>query len=134
MSGIAITSDRTSKAVSACPRQPLRGILPAPPTAVREFSAGERLTLYAEVYENARNRDVHTVTVKTLLRSEEERIRHAVEEERSSREGEGHSGGYRFTAGIPLDVEPGIYVIRVEARANITGSPTVGRDVQIRAK
>jgi VWFA-related protein len=134
MSGIAVTSDRTSKAVSAFPREPLRGILPAPPTAAREFPVGAHLTLYSEVYENSRSRGAHTVTMKALLRSSEGRLRHAVEEELSSREVQGRSGSYRLTAGIPLDVEPGLYVIHVEARGNGDGSTTVSRDVQIRVK
>jgi len=134
MSGIAVTSDRTSKAVSAFPREPLRGILPAPPTAAREFPVGAHLTLYSEVYENSRSRAAHTVTVKALLRTSEGRVRHAVEEELSSREVQGRSAGYRFTAAIPLDVEPGLYVIHVEARGNSDGSTTSSRDVQIRVK
>jgi hypothetical protein len=134
MSGLAVTSGRTSKAVSAFPREPLRGVLPAPPTAAREFSAGDQLTVYAEVYENSRTRAAHMVTMKALLRTDEGRVLQAVEEDRSSREAEGGSGAYRFTTKIPLGVEAGIYVIRVEARASITGSPTVGRDIQIRVK
>jgi len=72
--------------------------------------------------------------MKALLRSSEGRLRHAVEEELSSPEVQGRSGSYRFTAGIPLDVEPGLYVIHVEARGNSDGSTTVSRDVQIRVK
>jgi hypothetical protein len=54
-------------------------------------------------------------------------------ERRSSTELQGKSGGYGFTANLPLTgAEPGIYVIRVEAQAQYEGLPTVSRDIQIR--
>jgi hypothetical protein len=38
-------------------------------------------------------------------------------------------------AQVPLDdATPGIYVIHVEARANIGARPTVSRDIQIRVR
>jgi VWFA-related protein len=134
MSGLALSSDRTSGIVTSSPRQPPRDILPAPPTTVREFQAGDRLTLYSEVYENLRRAAAHTVTVKAVLRTENGRVVQAIEENRSSKDADGRSGSYRFATAIPLNVAPGIYAIRIEARANVTGSPTVSRDVQIRVK
>ena len=134
MSGVALTSSSASQAFTAPVKDPLRDLLPSPPTAVREFARGDRLTLYTEVYENRRDRAAHTVSLKAELRSDEGRVLQAFEEDRSSTELGGRAGGYGFRAELPLDVEPGIYVIHVEAQANISGRPTVGRDVQIRVK
>ena len=134
MSGIALSSDRTSGVVTSSPRDPLRGFLPAPPTTVREFPAGDRLTLYSELYENSRGPAAHTVTVKAVLRTDDGRVLQAIEENRSSKDADGRSGSYRFATQIPLNVPPGFYAIRIEARANVTGAPTVSRDIQIRVK
>ena len=134
MSGIALSSDRTSGVVTSSPRDPLRGLLPAPPTTVREFPAGDRLTLYSELYENSRGPAAHTVTVKAVLRTDDGRVLQAIEENRSSKDADGRSGSYRFATQIPLNVPPGFYAIRIEARANVTGAPTVSRDIQIRVK
>jgi hypothetical protein len=54
-------------------------------------------------------------------------------ERRSSTELEGRSGGYGVTTHLPLTgIEPGIYVIHVEAQGQYEGLPTVSRDIQIR--
>jgi hypothetical protein len=69
------------------------------------------------------------------LRTDDGRVVSSTAEERSSKELGGRSGGYGFVAQVPLrDVEPGIYVIHVEARANMGARPTVARDIQIRVR
>jgi VWFA-related protein len=134
LSGVALTSESTAGIFTAAQKDPLAGLLPGPATATREFPRGERVALYAEVYENRRDRAAHTVTLKAELRSDEGRVLRTVEEERKSTELEGSSGGYGFRPEIALDVEPGLYVIHIEARANISGQPTASRDIQIRVK
>lgn len=134
MSGVAVTSTASAQTFTAAPKDPLRDLLPAPATAAREFASGDRLAIYAEVYENLRTRATHTVSLKAELRSDEGRVLQTVQEDRSSTELEGTSGGYGFRADIPLDVDPGIYVIHVEAQSNINQRPTVSRDIQIRVK
>ena len=134
MSGIALTSSATSAAVTSTPGAPLRDLLPGPPTAARVFDRGDRLTLYTEIYENGRNRAAHTVSITAQLRSDDGRVLQTVEEDRSSKELDGSTGGYGFRAELSLDVDPGLYVIHVEARANVSRQPTVSRDIQIRVR
>jgi hypothetical protein len=134
MSGVAVTSVRTSEAFTATAKNLLSDLLPAAPTAVREFPRGDTIALYAEVYENQRSRAAHTVSLKAVLRTDDGRVIRTVDEDRSSADLQGASGGYGFRAELPLDVEPGLYVIHVEARANIEDQPIVSRDIQIRVK
>lgn len=134
MSGVSLTSDSTGRAVTSAPDAPLRDLLPSPPTAARVFDRGDTLTLYAEVYQNRRERSPNTVTLTAELRDDAGRPLQTVSEERRSTELAGQTGGYGFRAELPLDVEPGIYVIHVEARASIRNQPTVSRDVQIRVE
>jgi hypothetical protein len=57
-----------------------------------------------------------------------------VTDERSSTELQGKSGGYGFSARMPLDgVEPGLYVLHVEGVSR-AGQTTVSRDIQIRVR
>jgi VWFA-related protein len=134
MSGVALTSVMAAEAFTATAKNLLSDLLPAPATAVREFARGDAIAIYAEVYENLRTRATHTVSLKAELRSDEGRVIQTVDEDRSSTDLQGASGGYGFRAELPLEVDPGIYVIHVEARANIGDQPTVTRDIQIRVK
>jgi hypothetical protein len=134
MSGVAVTSVRAGEAFTATAKNLLGELLPAPPTAVREFARGDAIALYAEVYENLRARATHTVSLKAELRTDEGHVIQTVNDDRSSADLQGASGGYGFRAELPLDVDPGIYVVHVEARANIGDQPTVSRDIQIRVK
>ena len=134
MSGVALTSVGATQAITAASKNPLAALLPAPATAAREFATGDRLALYAEVYENLRTRATHTVSLKAELRTDDGRVIQMVDENHSSADLRGASGGYGFRAELPLDVDSGIYVIHVEARANIEDQPTVSRDIQIRVK
>ena len=135
MSGVSLTSVTQSTVQTARPKDPLSGLLPGPITATRDFASGDTLAIYAEVYESARNAAAHTVDLTLELRSDEGRVIATRSEERSSKELEGKPGGYGFLSEVPLEgVAPGIYVIHIEARANIGNRPTVSRDVQIRVR
>jgi VWFA-related protein len=135
MSGVALTSAAAAGVLTVRPANPLAGILPAPITAARVFDAGDTLMLFAEVYENARSTAVHTVDLRAELRADDGRVVASVRDERSSSELAGTRGGYGFLASLSLNgVSPGIYVVHVEARANVQDLPTVSRDVQIRVR
>ena len=136
MSGVSVTSEAARGAFTVRTGELLPTLLPGPPTATREFRAGDTITLYTEIYENLRNSAAHTIDLKVDLRTDDGRVVSSTSEQRSSKElGGRRSGGYGFVAQVPLrDVEPGIYVIHVEAQQNISGRPTVARDIQIRVK
>lgn len=135
MSGVSLTASSAQNALTVRPVDPLTGLLPGPIVATRDFSAGDTLSLYTEVYENLRNPAAHTVSLKVDLRTDDGRVISTTTEERSSKELGGRSGGYGFIAQVPLDkASPGIYVVHVEAQANIGARPTVARDIQIRVR
>jgi hypothetical protein len=135
MSGIALTSTSAAATPTIRPTDPLGQFLPAPATAARTFSADDTITLFGELYENARNRQPHLVDITTELRAEGGRVVRSSTEERSSTELQGTAGGYGFNARIPLaDVAPGLYVIHVEGKSRAGNDPAVSRDVQIRVR
>ena len=89
----------------------------------------------AEFAEQTASANTDTVTLTAELRAEGGTAVRKVSEERSSSELQGKRGGYGFSAQLPLgDVTPGIYVIHLEARANVGDRPTVSKDIQIRVR
>ena len=122
MSHLALTSTGAGDLVTAAPKAVLRDVLPTPPTARREFRRGDALTIYAEVYGNLKNRAPQTVTLQAELRGGDGRVLHTVAEERPAKNVAGTPGGYGFRTTLPLDVEPGSYVVHVEAHDGRTAA------------
>jgi hypothetical protein len=133
LSGVSITSASAAASLTLTPQAPLRDIFATPMTASREFASGDALAVYAEVYENVRTRVAHVIDVRVALQSDDGRVVQTVSDERSSAV-LAAPGGQGFLTQIPLDVDPGIYVIHVEARSSLTDQPPVSRDIQIRVK
>jgi hypothetical protein len=134
MSDVSLTSASAAEAVTLIPKQPLREGPPVPPTASREFASGETLTVYAEVYDNLRNRSNDTVDLTAELRDDAGRVLQTVTENRSLSELRRAPDGRRFIAQLPLDGAPGLYVIHVEAQATDGEPRIVSRDIPIRLK
>ena len=136
MSGVALTSALSTQTPTVLPKNPLADFLPGPPVTRREFARGDELGLFAEFYENAPGAPAHGFDITTTLRAEGGRVVFQDTDERSSTELQGSQGGFGYTARIPLrDVEPGLYVLRVEGRSRLAGrEATVGRDIQLRVR
>jgi VWFA-related protein len=135
MSGVAMTSASSATAPVARAKDPLREFLPAAATTAREFASSDSLMLFAEVYDNEKTATPHTVELTATLRADDGRVMKTVTEQRSSTELQGSAGGYGFRPELVLaGTEPGIYVVRVEARVNAGARPTVSRDIQIRIR
>jgi hypothetical protein len=116
-------------------QNPLADALPGPITSTRDFAPGDTLGLYTEVYEGSGANSPHTVDLSAELRGEDGRVLVRRTEERSSKELLGKSGGYGFSATLPLTaVEAGTYIIHVEARSNAGARPTVSREILIRVR
>jgi hypothetical protein len=89
------------------------------------------VTVFGEVYDNARSDAAHTVTITTSLRNAAGVALRTTVDERSSLELGDGARAYRFIAGMPLDdLTPGAYLIHVEARSEFA-DPAVSRDIQI---
>ncbi len=136
LSGIALTSSTANDTVTIWPgsARPLDGRLPAPITAAREFASDETVTLYAEVYENGK-RASHTIDFKVDLSSAAGRVLSTFTAQRPSNPPNGSTGGHSFTAPIKLgNVEPGDYLLRVEARSSAAAKLTVTKEIPIRVR
>jgi hypothetical protein len=135
LSGVAIGSSATSQIMTMNAKSAFASTLPGNVSATREFNAGDTIGVYAEAYENLQNAAPHTVAFNAELRAEGGTVVRNVSDERSSKELQGKRGGYGFVAQLPLEgAAPGLYVIHVEARANIGDRPTVSKDIQIRVR
>jgi hypothetical protein len=113
----------------------LTEVMPGPMTATRQFSSNDRVAVYAEVYDNISDTDPHTVTVRTVLRTEEGVPVRTVEAERSSAVMNRRQDGYGFLFEVPLNgVTAGAYVLSVEATANAGDRPRQSRSIPIRVR
>jgi VWFA-related protein len=131
MSGLALTSIASSIVPTARPKDPLAKLLPGPVSTHREFLQGDEIALFAEVYETGAAA-AHKVQINLTMKAEGGQTVFQTREERDSSELAGSSGGYGFTARIPLrDIAPGRYVLRVEAQSQIAERPTVARETLV---
>lgn len=134
MSGLLLTD--TAAASEFTPQrddQLPAAMLPAPATSRRTFSRNDVLSLFGEIYANTSGADARSLEVVTTLTSEDgtaafssrESVAHAATRDvRSSR--------IPITKQIPLkDLEPGSYVLRVEARILGGGAKPVSRETTL---
>jgi VWFA-related protein len=134
MSGLLLTAASAQRLMTAKVDQELTQVLPAPPTAAREFPVGDTLALFAEVYDNA-PKPTHIVDLKASVLADDGRVVFSTAEERSSDELQGKSGGYGFRIQIPLkDVTPGLHVLRVEARSRASNDAPVVRELMFNVR
>jgi VWFA-related protein len=130
MSGVAVTSSTAKDGVTIWPAaaRPLDAKLPSPITASREFSPSETVTLYTEVYENAKHQP-YPIDFKVDVRSASGRVMSTFALKRTT----DSSGSYGFAAPIALKgLEPGAYVLHVEASA--ASKNPITKDIPIRVR
>jgi hypothetical protein len=133
MSGMVLTSSSAGAMPTAGAIPELASLLPAPPTTARTFGTTDEISLLAEIYDNQPSGQPHLVTITTSLKAEGGRAVFTTNEQRSSKELGGKTGGFGYTARIPLnDVAEGLYVLRVEAASTLKGVAAAVREVQIR--
>jgi hypothetical protein len=95
----------------------------------RDFVRGDEIALFAEVYESGGG-PPHKVAIALTMNAEGGQTVFQTREERDSSELAGNSGGYGFTARVPLkDIAPGLYVLRIEAQARVADRGTVAREI-----
>jgi hypothetical protein len=137
MSGVAITSAAASHVPTASPDPSVnefKDVLPAPPTASREFLAADTLAIFTEVYDNVGSTP-HRVAITASVLSDEGKTVFTTSDERKSEELQGASGGYGYTTKIPLNAfAPGRYVLRVEAKSLLGNNPPIKREVEFRVR
>jgi VWFA-related protein len=134
MSGLTLTSDSAARMLTANPDPDFKDVLPASPTAIRDFPSSDTLALFAEVYDNE-TRAPHRVAIVTRVVADDGRVLFTAEDERASQELQGRKGGYGYTTTIPLaKLTPGRYVLRVEARTLLVNGSTASRELEFRIR
>ncbi len=137
MSGIAITSAAASRVPTASPDPSVnefKDVLPAPPTAAREFDKEDTLAIFSEIYDNI-GATAHRVGITATVLADDGKTVFTTSDERRSEELQGASGGYGYTTKIPLNTfAPGRYVLRVEAKSMLGNATPVKREVEFRVR
>ena len=128
MSGIVLASTADLSGALGADRL-FGGGLPAPPTTSREFPVDSQLAVLAEIYNNQPS--AHKIDIsRSVLASDGQLISReegAIEAPRN--------GSYRYTTSVPLNgLRPGMYVLRITARARLTKSDEVTRAIQFRIR
>lgn len=138
MSGLVIASASGSRIPTANPdKNPateFKDVLPAPPSASREFPRGDTLSVFAEVYDNA-GRTPHTVDITATILADDGKVVTTKADARKSDELQGASGGYGYTTEFPLaSLAPGRYVLRLTAKSRLDKGEGVTREVEFRVR
>jgi VWFA-related protein len=129
MGGILLTSAFSSRIPTANPDKGFQDILPASPTALREFPTGDQLSLAVDIYDN-RAATAHRVQIRTTVTADNGTSIFSSSDERRSEELKG-GNTFGHLAAIPLKgVAPGRYVLRVEAQSTIANAPAASREIE----
>jgi VWFA-related protein len=137
MSGIAIASAAGSRipTASADPNaKEFQEVLPAPPSASREFVRADTMAVFAEVYDNA-PKTPHSVDITATILADDGKVVQTKADERKSSELQGATGGYGYTTQFPLTtLAPGRYVLRITAKSRLDNATGVSREVEFRVR
>jgi VWFA-related protein len=132
MSGIVLTSAASSALPTPKADPELRMLLPGPPVAARTFAQSDQVAIFTDVYDNDVT-PVHKVDITTSLTADAGRVVFKNEEERSTADLGGKPGGFGVGTTLSLaDYDPGIYVLKVQARSRLGTDVGASREVQIR--
>jgi VWFA-related protein len=122
LSGLAVTSVSTSVAATLAPKDPLKGLLPRPATAKREFEPSDTIGIFGEVYDNVS--PPSSIDVLLDMRTPDGRL---------VRTEAVHTN--RFLIQLPLaGIPPGEYVLHVNARTTSGAPRSAVRDLSIRVR
>jgi hypothetical protein len=133
MSGLSLSSGMSDRISTQSPGGSLSDVLPAPPSASREFLRADTLNVFAEIYDNLGVATAHGVVINTSVLSDDGKTVFTASDERRSDELKDSTsgGGYGHTSKIPLSqLAPGRYVLRVDARPTIGKAETIAREVE----
>ncbi len=128
LSGVLLTSSAAELFATANQNADWDRLLPTPPVVTRTFSASDTLTLFAEVYDDS-SLAAHDITYTTTVQDAMDgRTLVQAQDTRTIEAGAGRQA-QGFTTSVPLrDLNPGRYVLRVDASTTI-GGHTARRDV-----
>jgi VWFA-related protein len=131
MGGLLLTSASASRMPTASPDPDFKNILPASPTAMREFPIGDQLALAVDIYDN-KTSTPHRLEIRTSLTADDGKVVFSNREERRTEELKGAAGTFGHVGNIPLaGVAAGRYVLKVEAQSSLSNTTVVAREVEI---
>ena len=131
---LAATADRSVYSPPKPGFDPFNGLLPGPPSALRQFPVNSEIAAAVEVYDN-KPTPTHGIDVTARVRADDGRVVFNKHEERSSEELHGTPGGFGYTFRIPLQGwTPGLYVLEVEAKTRLNDAAPVTRVIQFEVK
>jgi VWFA-related protein len=134
MSGLVVSSGESARIPTANPGgTDLKDMLPAPPSASREFQRGDELAVFAEIYDNLGTATPHRVVINTTVLSDEGKTVFSTSDERRSDELKGSAGGGGFghVSKVPLSgFAPGRYVLHLDARPTLGNSAPIQRELE----
>ena len=134
ISGVALMSAVTSRIPTPPPGKDFFEVLRDVPTATREFSRGDTLGFFAEVYDNQVSTP-HSVTITSTISTDGGTVLAKGSDLRRSEEIGGKSGGFGHAQKVPLKTfAPGRYVLRIEARSSLADMPVVFREVEFQVR
>ncbi len=130
LGGLLLTSVAASRMPTANVDPGFKDILPASPSALREFPSGDEVFLAADVYDNKAGTP-HRVEIRTTVTADNGTVIFSSRDERRSEELKGTIGTFGHLAKIPLKgVAPGRYVLKVEAQSLLSNGATAAREVE----
>ena len=131
MSGLVLTSAWGMRWPTAKQDAELGSLLPGPPVAMRSFPQNDQLAVFTDVYDNDVS-PAHKDDISLTLRSDAGRVVFKNDEERNTADLAGKRGGFAYSTTLSLaDFDPGLYVLKVEARSRLGNEVTASREVQI---
>lgn len=134
MGGLLVTSKSATRVPTANPDPDFKEILPASPSAIRDFTAADELALAVDVYDN-RGSTPHRVEIRTSVTDDRGTVVFSARDERRSEELKGTIGTFGHVARVPLHgLAPGRYVLRVEAQSMLSNGSTVSRETEFRVR
>ncbi len=134
MSGLALMSASAGEMMTAPPDKSFTDVLPVAATAIRDFPAGDTLSIFTEVYDR-QLASPHTVDIKTTVTSDDGKVLFSTSDTRKSDEIGGKAGGYGHTQTISLaGYKPGRYVLRVDAKTSLASGESAARELEFRVR
>lgn len=127
MSGLVLTSASGSMWSTPQVDETLSRIMPGPPISLRTFPQDDEIAFHVEIYDNQLSTP-HTVDITTTLRSADDDEVLKSEDMRTSAELRTQPGfGGRLSV---KSLEPGSYILAVQAKSRLGNGPTVTRQTQ----
>ena len=134
MSGIALIAASAGRMLTPPPDKEFTEMLPVAATALRDFPAGDTLSVFAEVYDNKAGTP-HAVEIRTTVTSDDGKVVFSATDQRRTEEIQAKTGGFGHIVKIPLaDYRPGRYVLHIEAKALMSSGATAARELEFRVR